>query len=198
MRINMKATLTMLLLIAAVSLAPAAAQTPSALSTKPSAEVALNYTYLHTNAPPDACGCFSMNGGGASFAYPAGNSLSVVAEAGAVAASNVNSSGLDLVLSNYLVGGRYSLRRSTRFTPFAQVLIGAAHASGSLAPGTSGLGSSTGFAMAMGGGLDLKLSRRFALRLMQADYLLTLLPNGTNDHQNNFRFSTGIVVRFGR
>jgi hypothetical protein len=33
--------------------------------------------------------------------------------------------------------------------------------------------SSTAFAMAIGGGLDLKLTRSLAFRLLQADYLLT-------------------------
>jgi peptidoglycan-associated lipoprotein len=188
----------MLLIIAAVSLVSAVAQTASAYDTQPGAELAVTYTYLHTNAPPDACGCFSMNGGGASFAYPLKHSFSVVAEAGAFTARNINSTGLDLTLSSYLGGGRYSLRRFQRFTPFAQLLLGAAHASGSLSPSQSGLGSSTAFAMAAGGGLDANLGHHLAFRVFQTDYLLTLLPNGTNNRQNNFRFSTGIVFLFGR
>ena len=197
MRVRISINLALLLIIAAVSLVPAAAQTAPAYETRPGAELALTYTYLHTNAPPDACGCFSMNGGSASFAYPLKRSFSVVAEAGAVAARNINSTGLDLTLSSYLGGGRYSLRRFQRFTPFAQLLLGAAHASGSLAPGQIGLGSSTAFAMTVGGGLDVNLARHVAFRVFQTDYLLTLLPNGTNDRQNNFRFSTGIVFRLG-
>jgi peptidoglycan-associated lipoprotein len=192
----------MLLIVAAVSLLPAAAQTPStparALPTQPAPELALTYTYLHANVPPNACGCFSMNGGSASFAYPFTYSFSLVAEAGAETNSNVTSSGLDLTLSEYLAGPRYSLRKVSRITPFAQLLVGAAHTSGALSPAQFGLGSSTAFAMATGGGLDLNLTRRFAWRLFQTDYLLTLFPNRTNDHQNNFRFSTGVVVRFGK
>jgi peptidoglycan-associated lipoprotein len=188
----------MWLILAAVSVAPAAAQTAAASAKQLGAELALTYTYLHTNAPPDACGCFSMNGGSASFAYPFAHSFSLVAEAGAEANSNVTSSGLDLTLSDYLAGPRYSLRKSSRITPFAQLLVGAAHASGALSPAQFGLGSSTAFAMATGGGLDLNLTRRFAWRVFQTDYLLTLLPNRTNDHQNNFRFSTGVVYHFSK
>lgn len=191
MRINIRATLIMLLIVAAVSLVPAAAQSPSSMASKPSAELALTYTYLHANAPPNSCGCFSMNGGGVSFAYAVSHSFSVVAEAGATTAGNVNSTGLDVTLSEYLAGTRYSLRRPARFTPYGQLLIGAAHASGALAPGQFGVGSSTSFAMAAGGGVDLSLTRHLAFRLVQADYLLTLLPNRTNNLQNNFRFSTG-------
>jgi opacity protein-like surface antigen len=125
------------------------------------------------------------------------HSFSVVAEAGATAASNVDSTGLDVTLSTYLAGGRYSLR-STRFTPYVQLLLGAAHASGSLAPGQFGLGSSSAFAMAAGGGLDLNLTHRFAFRLLQVDYLLTSLPNRANNVQNNLRFSSGVALRLGK
>jgi peptidoglycan-associated lipoprotein len=198
MRINMRFTFAMLLIAVAVSVVPAPAQIQSASSAKPGAELALTYNYLHSNAPPSACGCFSMNGGAAVFAYPLKPSISVVAEAGAVTAANVNSSGLDLTFSNFLVGGRYSLRRFSRFTPYAQLLLGASHASGSLAPGQFGPASSTAFAMAAGGGIDFTVTRHLALRLAQTDYLLTLFPNQTNDRQNNFRVSTGVVFRLGR
>ena len=108
-----------------------------------------------------------MNGGSASFAFPLAHSFSLVAEAGAEANSNVTSSGLDLTFSDYLAGPRYSLRKASRITPFAQLLLGAAHTSGALSPGQYGMGSSTAFAMATGGGLDLNLTRRFAWRLHQ-------------------------------
>jgi hypothetical protein len=85
--------------------------------------------------------------------------------------------------------------------PFGEVLIGGGHASGGLYSGTStsaSYGSQNGFALTTGGGLDVKLATYLALRLIQADYLLTRFKNGTNDHQNNLRLSAGIVLRFGR
>ena len=33
---------------------------------------------------------------------------------------------------------------------------------------------------------------------VQAEYFLTRIPNGLNNRQNNFRYSAGIVLRFGR
>jgi peptidoglycan-associated lipoprotein len=169
-----------------------------ALESQPTAELALAYSYVYANAPPAGCGCFSMNGGSASFAYRLSRSFSVVGEAGAVNRGNVDSTGLDLTLSSFLAGPRYSLRKFARFTPFGQVLLGAAHASGGLAPAQINAGSSTAFAMAAGGGVDIWLSRRFSLRAFQTDYLLTLLPNRVNDHQNNFRLSTGVIFQFGK
>jgi predicted metalloprotease with PDZ domain len=50
--------------------------------------------------------------------------------------------------------------------------------------------------------VDLKVSNHVAVRLGQADYLYTKhdfsfgVP-GVSDHQNNLRFSTGVVFRFG-
>lgn len=190
-------TRIILALLAPAAVIPALA--PSALAQNaPRAEVAVTYAWVHTNAPPDGCGCFSMNGANASFAYRITPAISLVGEAGGVTAGNVDSTGLDLTLSDYLAGARYSLRHSSRFTPFAQLLFGAAHASGGLAPGNLGLGSSTAFAMTAGGGLDVNVSRHFAVRAFQTEYYLTLLPNRTDDHQNNFRFSAGFVYRFGR
>jgi opacity protein-like surface antigen len=84
-----------------------------------------------------------------------------------------------------------------RLLPFGQVLFGGTHASGSLAPGSSGIaGSSNAFAMTAGGGLDVGLTRHFAIRPVELDYYLTRFNNGVNHHQNNFRFSAGVVVRF--
>jgi outer membrane immunogenic protein len=188
----------LLLSVAAIPSATLFLATPAVFAQDASAaEVAATYTYIHTNAPPAECGCFAMNGGNGSFAFSLTHTFSVVGELGATTVGNVNSSGLDLTLANYLVGPRYSFRHFSRFTPFGQVLIGAAHTSGSLSPSSLGIGSNTSFAMTAGGGLDLNLTHRLALRLFQTDYFLTRQPNADNTRQNNFRFSTGIVIRFG-
>jgi len=79
-------------------------------------------------------------------------------------------------------------------TPFVHALFGAAHMSNS-----KGVYSSTGFALALGGGWDLQLSRSIDWRVVQADYLATRLhdPTGTgNPQQDSFRFATGIVYKF--
>jgi hypothetical protein len=43
----------------------------------------------------------------------------------------------------------------------------------------------------------LRANRRFSIRLIEADYLLTTVDNGSNDPQNNLRISAGVVVHFG-
>jgi hypothetical protein len=86
---------------------------------------------------------------------------------------------------NALFGPRVSVSLG-KFRPFAEVMIGASHAS------TSGFGSDASFATAVGGGLDYKLIRLVAWRI-EGDYVHSSLFNGA---QNNARISTGIAVHF--
>jgi peptidoglycan-associated lipoprotein len=164
----------------------------------PRAEVAATYNWVHSNVLPTGCGCFSLNGGSGSFAWRFTPSFSAVAEAGATANGNVESTGLGLTLANFTAGPRYTFHNHTRVQPFGQLLLGAAHASGELSPSQLGLGSATAFAMETGGGADWTLSHNVSIRLVQADYFLSLLPNRSSDHQNNLRVSAGVAFHFGK
>jgi len=73
-------------------------------------------------------------------------------------------------------------------------LFGGMHAGGS-ALGTSG--SDNAFAMAVGGGVDVGVTKHLALRLGQFEYVLSDYDISGYKPQNNFRFSTGLVVRWG-
>jgi hypothetical protein len=89
------------------------------------------------------------------------------------------------------------LKHST-LQPFGQVLAGLARSSGTLVQGSPpGAGNAgAAFPANLGGGLDLSASRRFSIRLVEADYLLTTFDNGSNNHQNNLRISAGVVIHF--
>lgn len=185
--------------VASVSIAAQAQSIATSLDdSRP--ELALGYNYLHSNAPAGDCGCFSLNGGNASIAVPLHRAhLSVVGDIGAAHAGAVTSNGLDLTLSTYTAGLRYTVpRMHTRLRPFGEVLVGVAHSSGSLVDGSSSTTGNSGaaFASLIGGGVDLRATHRFSIRLVEADYLVTTFDNGSNNHQNNLRISTGIVLRF--
>ena len=151
-------------------------------------DVGVDYNYVRTNLPAGGCGCFALNGGSSWFAFNFSHSIGLVGELASQHDSNIS----------YLAGPRYTWAASRHFAPFAQVLVGAAHASGALAPGSSGLpGSGNAFAMIAGGGLDIGFTRLIALRAIEADYYLTRFDNGVNDHQNNLRISAGVIIRFG-
>lgn len=168
----------------------------SAAQDAPRMEVGIEYNYVRTNAPPEGCGCISMNGGDGWFAYNLAHSFAAVAQFSVQHASNIGGAA-DLTFTSYLFGPRYGRRVTRHVLPFGQVLFGGTHAVGSLAPGSSGIaGSPNAFAMTAGGGVDVEVRRRLAIRPAEVDYFLTRFDNAVNDHQNNFRFSAGVVFRF--
>jgi hypothetical protein len=141
-------------------------------------------------------------------------------------ANNVgsNGSGVDHTLVNFVLGPRYTFHRHSRWMPFAQALFGGARATSSTSitvlpggivwppvgllvpPGTlQPLGATlrverTGFAMLLGGGLDIKVSKHVALRPIGADYYLARLPSfvtGNDTNRNHFRYSAGVNFLFG-
>jgi peptidoglycan-associated lipoprotein len=205
MRLRIKHKFVLLLTLAAASIASAVAQTPAAppvpASDKPlRAELALGYSYMRSNAPPSGCGCFNLNGGNATFAWPVkSGGFALAADVTVVHAGTVSTSGDSLTLSAFTVGGRYLPKLThSPLQPFGQVLVGLAHSSGTLVQGSNPGAANAGaaFAANLGGGLDLKVSRRFSVRLVEADYLLTNFDNGANNHQNNLRIGAGMVVHF--
>jgi hypothetical protein len=97
---------------------------------------------------------------------------------------------------NVLFGPRVSASIG-KIRPFAHVLVGVSHVSGApffqvVGGGSGGGGSDTSFSDAIGGGIDYKLIKLIAWRV-QGDLLQTRF---FDDTQNDFRFSTGVVVHF--
>jgi len=108
----------------------------------------------------------------------------------------------------YLFGPQYSFRLVPRVTPFVHALFGrvdgaretvAPLAPGGAcpSPGCSGISimPETAFAMAVGGGLDVKVRKHVWVRLIQADYIRQGFSLGA---MNSPRISAGVVFRFGR
>jgi hypothetical protein len=91
----------------------------------------------------------------------------------------------------YTFGPVLSYRHNENITPFVHFLAGGFHGSASF-QGVSGTGN--GFTMMVGGGVDVKATRRVALRAVQFDWL-SLHSNGVTDN-NNMRLSTGILLRY--
>lgn len=96
---------------------------------------------------------------------------------------------------NLMGGLQFKARNEKRLTPFAHALIGVGVFRGFSAvllpsSNTYFFDDAKSLTMAFGGGLDLRVSKRVALRLVQADYNPTFFGRG---HQNNFRLSFGVV-----
>ena len=92
-----------------------------------------------------------------------------------------------------LYGPRFSYRTSW-ITPFAHVLLGAAHATVSVTPVGPRV-SDTSFATAIGGGVDVRIKGKLAVRVIQADYFRSDLA-GTSP--NGYRASAGVILMLGR
>jgi peptidoglycan-associated lipoprotein len=198
MRLRIKHAFALLLTIAA----PSFAQSGPATKMHSGPELALGYSYLRSNAPPGGCGCFNLNGGNATFALPLKSSnFALVGDVTVTHSGAVSSTGDDLTLSTFTAGARYRPHLGhSRFQLFGQVLAGLAHASGSLAEGKNPASTNAGAAFAgdLGGGVDLRATRRFSIRMAEADYLATTFDNGGNNHQNILRIGAGVVIQFGR
>jgi len=85
----------------------------------------------------------------------------------------------------YLAGPRVSYRRL--FTPYAHVLVGGAHLS---IENSVRSVSDTGFALAIGFGVDVKVSQRVSIRLIQPEYLRTDFGGGSRE---DLRIQMGVV-----
>jgi hypothetical protein len=140
-----------------------------------------------------------MNGGSGGFAAFLGHGISAVADVGGYFQNNVVNSGRSLQVETFLFGPRYSSPHWKKWTPFGQALFGGALGSGTLyGPNATTSGNASGFSMSAGGGLDWNVSQRVSVRLIQADYLMTRLPNAVNNNQNNIRITVGVVFHFGQ
>jgi outer membrane protein with beta-barrel domain len=103
----------------------------------------------------------------------------------------------------FMAGPEIKWRNKTRLTPFAHSLFGVARSTAEFSTAGGLLTHSdsdtrTGFAAAFGGGLDIRLSKRFSIRTT-ADYTAAFLgynDESSSSRQNHLRFSVGIV--FGK
>jgi len=180
----------------------------------PKAELFLGYSYLRSvPAPQWGNRLMWMNGGSASIAFNVNRYLGIVGDVGAYTNSEVRFQGgygstVDVNNPNvgaisYLFGPRLSFRHE-RITPFLQVLFGGIHANEvTLADCTFSctlLPAQNTFAWTGGGGLDVKVHRHFAIRVIQAEYLMTGFQDyttGKTTEQDNVRLSAGLVFGFG-
>lgn len=181
----------------------------------PKVELFGGYSYLRADGDGDPSA--NLHGWNASIAGNMNNWLGLVADF----SGHYGSESLSFVLGPvdffqtraddsthaFLFGPRVSYRKHNKVTPFVHTLIGAVHDKvdnitvitarvGNAAAGTLPKSiSETAFGLALGGGLDVKATDRIAVRLVQADYLLTRFHD---DSQHNLRLSFGLVLRLGQ
>ena len=151
----------------------------------PAGDVSAGYSYFRIGGS----GGVNLNGFSTSAAYDANDWFGLVGDLGVYRGSP---SGVGVTAVTYTVGPRFSIHKSEKVVPFAQVLFGGSHVSASFG-GFSG--SSNPFTFSLGGGAELRLgsSSKVALR-PEVDYF-GLRSNGSTS--NCVRMSVGIVYHIG-
>lgn len=139
-------------------------------------------------------------GGGGTIAYNVTSMIGIAADMGGCKVLDLPSP-LSSTLFTYLFGPRLTFRNSSPFTPFFEVNFGGARLSGTACRSGCVSGSTNAFAMTVGGGFDIKLSRKFSIRAVQVEYLYTRFGNNlaftNNVNQNSLRVKSGIVIAWG-
>jgi opacity protein-like surface antigen len=142
---------------------------------------------------------FWMQGGSIQIGVDAWRGWGIAADVSGTHSGSIGASGIPLSLVTTTFGPRYRWHADRRFSLYGQGLIGEANGFGSIFPAVAGSqADANSFAVQSGGGIDYKLSDRFAIRVLDAAWLRTQLPNSTDNVQNSLRLGAGIVVRFAR
>lgn len=164
-------------------------------------ELAVTYTADYSNLVPTQT--FWQQGGSVELSAQVYRGFGLAANVTGTETSNAAGSGVSLNLVTATFGPRYAYNHAMgaeqkrSFSIFGQGLVGQAWGFDSDFPSTSGVQTdANSLAFQLGGGVDLGLARHLGVRLFQADWLRTELPNGTTNVQNNLRLAAGVVFRF--
>lgn len=189
-----KAAATAALMLAA-SIASAAQPASQAVPAAPSLNVALTYNATLSNLVTSSR--FWMQGAGAQIEGRFYGGWGAVADISGMHIANMNSTGAGLDMVTATFGPRYTWSPAhARYQIFGQALAGVANGFNSVFPGPlTAETTANSLAVKAGGGINLQLKPRYALRLFEADYLRTQMPNSTNNGQNNFQLGAGVVMR---
>jgi len=168
----------------------------------------LGFSYAHTTingglrvAPAPATpsfGPFNLFGGTGSIQGNIRDWFGLKADFGGYTFKELNP-GTDGRLYTYMFGPVFTARNNPKWTPYFHTLFGVARLTAS-APGINT--HANVFGSLLGGGVDWNASRHIAIRLFQAEYLLTkfndgIPPGSGKNRQNGARLSSGIVFNFG-
>jgi hypothetical protein len=198
MRFDTKVLLTALLTLSGALSVCAQSHSPEIFGTDPGQtpvlETSAGYIYVHANAPPGQCGCFSANGGYGSAVFNMPHGFGIVADLAGVHTNTVGATNQSISVFNYLFGVRYRIRPVLkRYTPYAQALGGGSQELSSYAA----VQNVRGAAFSLGGGVTTTLHPHFGWTIVEADWIHSYIPNAQNNLQNDLRISSGITFRLG-
>jgi len=200
---------------------------PALAQEYPKAELFMGYEYIRFGTAMGGNPNLNVNGGGGSIAYNFNSVLGLKAEfTGAGIGNNTmtDSTGLTTLtrsanMFTYLFGPQVTIRKNSRVQPFGHLLFGGAYSNYYANVQTKGAVSTTptlqdagkqAFAMAFGGGIDVKASQHVAIRVGQFDYFMTRFSGRsvstagsgsvgalTISNQSSFRYMAGVNFLLG-
>jgi hypothetical protein len=161
---------------------------PLAAQTAPRLQVFGSYSHLRFDSKKLGFADYSdLNGGNVGFIYNLNPYFGGVGEIG-------GDWGAPWKFYDAMAGPRFSYPRG-KLTLFGEALFGKAKAHIAIPNEPNGGQSDSALAIDLGGGLDYRLTPRFSVRVIQADYLRSKVFGNT---EGNLRFSVGIVYNMGQ
>jgi hypothetical protein len=150
-----------------------------------STDLAITYTTEKSNVIPAGGGSFWLQGGSTDGAFTFFHGFGLAVNITGDYATRI-APGVNLSEITFLGGPRYTKRLRSKHESriFAEALGGAVKGFDGVFPFAAGVNNhASSFALQLGGGLDISLTKHFALRAIEADYVRTYLPNNTNNRQ---------------
>jgi opacity protein-like surface antigen len=174
---------------------------------RPLFEINGGYTFQRWDTPPVAQppSSFDFNGFNAGAAFHVTRWLAAVADiTGTYNSQGAAGANAKTHIYSYLFGPRIYPLGHHKLTPYVHGLVGVATYDINVPAPNQFHESNNDFSFAIGGGLDWSIGRHFAIRLGQFDYQQTrflhadaVASSVPPDNQNNFKYSAGLVIRFG-
>jgi hypothetical protein len=168
-------------------------------------DLAITYVAERAKIASVECGCFWLEGGSMNAAVTFYRGLGIAANITGGQASSV-APGVDLAKVYLMMGPRYTYRpgkwrgsfgQHGEIRIFGEGLAGGVHGFNTIFPSSGGVaGAASSFAFQAGGGLDWTIWKDIGIRVVEADYVRSTLPNGGNSTQNDLRLAAGISFHF--
>ena len=165
-----------------------------------SADLAITFTTERSKLTPGTGNEFWLNGasldGGITLFRGFGAAANFTSDQAANVAPNLSLDKLSLMAGpryTYEWGGKHQSR------VFVETLFGFAHARDGAFPTATGVSNTANsFSLQVGGGWDVAVSKHVAIRVFEADYVRTGLPNNGTNIQDHLRLAFGVVLHIPR
>ena len=199
MRTNFRATALLVGILTACSLwTRAQVSQPGERFHLSSTEVAVTFTTEQSKTTANGDNTFWFRGGSVEPATTFFHGLGAAADLTLEEADNVAPS-VNLSKIAFMAGPRYTFRIKTKPENrlFVESLFGVTSLHDGVIPTSTGVtGRANSFSFQLGGGWDVAITKAIALRLIEAAYVRSTLPNGAGNVQDHLQLDFGVVYHF--